>query len=114
MRLTGERRARRIVAARSGGWCEACDRRVAAEWHHRVNRSQGGRWCPANGLHLCSPCHTWVSHHPVSAMARGWHLDPCENPARARVWLARHGWCHLGTGGDVTPLDTRTPYAHPW
>lgn len=58
--------ARRIVYARSGGLCEpripdAGCRHTGAQWHHRKRRSQGGRWTPSNGLHICLPCHDYVT-----------------------------------------------------
>lgn len=105
MNLTGERRARRIVARRSGGICEACDRRPAVDWHHRCGRAQGGRWCPSNGLHLCRQCHEWVTTHPTAAREYGWSVRRAAEPSRERVWLPRHGWALLSTAGDVTRLD---------
>ena len=111
----GERVARRIVYRRSGGWCEGCDKRPATDWHHRLNRSQGGLWQASNGLHLCPACHWWVTHHPIAAHDRfGWHCEPHEVPARARVWLARRGWCLLSDPGDVTPVDDDPALLHPW
>lgn len=105
LRLTGERRARRVVAARSGGWCETCARQAATDWHHRLNRSQGGKWCPANGLHICRTCHELIGRERIEAKARGWALEPHQVPAETRVLLADRGWCLLSTSGDITPLD---------
>lgn len=60
-----ESTARRLVRARSGGWCEPrladfCLGR-AMSFHHRLRRSQGGPWTPSNGLDVCGDgtrgCH---------------------------------------------------------
>jgi hypothetical protein len=110
----GERIARRIVRRRSGGWCEVCDRRRATEWHHRINRSQGGEWRASNGLDTCSACHLHITTNPHAARQQGWHLYPGEHPAAMRVWLARRGWCLLSDPGDVTPVDNDPRYVHPW
>lgn len=90
--------ARRLVQARSGGVCEQCGSLRADEWHHRKNRSQGGKWHPTNGLHLCSPCHRHVTEHPAVAYAHGWSVrstvDPAKVPVRIRgqfVWLLENG-----------------------
>lgn len=91
-----EQAARRIVRQRSGGVCETriagvCRGR-AAEWHHRKNRSQGGKWAPSNGLHLCSGCHLYITTHPAAAREKGWavpsHADPAQTPVE--VWLWGH------------------------
>lgn len=111
---SGERRARRIVGRRSGGWCEVCDRAGATEWHHRKNRSQGGRWCPANGLHVCSECHRYITTHPEAARQQGWAVPRESDPATAPVWLGRHGWARLSTAGDITPTDLRRRASWPW
>lgn len=105
MKFTGERRARRIVTGRSGGFCEVCDRLQATEWHHRKNRSQGGAWCPSNGLHVCSPCHRHITTHPFAAREQGWAVGHTENPERIPVWLGRHGRVLLSKAGDVTPVE---------
>lgn len=89
-----ESRARIIVRARSGGICEAqvvCRGARAGEWHHRINRSQGGPWCPSNGLDACSPCHTWITHHSEAAEPLGLHLKPGVDPATVPVWSALYG-----------------------
>ncbi|WP_339125576.1 hypothetical protein [Pseudonocardia sp. D17] len=112
MRTWTEARGKRVVARRSGGWCETCDLQQAHDWHHRLNRSQGGTWAPSNGLHVCRPCHDWIGLWPVSALERGWHLEPHEDPRRARVWLARHGWSLLHDSGDVDRLDVA--HTHHW
>jgi hypothetical protein len=106
-----ERRARRIVYARSGGWCEVCGGRGATQWHHRKNRSQGGKWTAANGLHLCAPCHTHITHHPIAARDNGWSVLSGHDPAASRVRLAhRPGWCLLSDAGDVTETDRLTDW----
>lgn len=100
-----EARARRLVAERSGGVCERCGRARAGEWHHRVNRSQGGRWTASNGLHLCGTCHGWVTAHPEAAAAPGcgWALrswqDPLAVPVRLHLW----GLVLLDDCGCFTP-----------
>lgn len=99
-----EKTARRIVYERSGGRCERCGMARAAEWHHRRNRSQGGQWTPSNGLHLCTPCHHWVTVHPAESYDEGWMLragsPPESTPVKTwRGYLApddEGGWTNLG------------------
>lgn len=79
-----ERDARRIVYGRSSGCCEVCGNHPGQSWHHRQNRSQGGRWTPANGLHVCGDgttgCHGWIGANPAESYEYGWlvrgHADP--------------------------------------
>lgn len=87
----GEAAARKAVAERSGGDCEVrlfgiCLGR-ATNWHHRQNRSQQGKWSPANGLHVCGSgttgCHgalTNTNGRRKEFEQCGWivpsHLDP--------------------------------------
>ena len=47
-----EATCRKLVSARSGGVCERCGAIRAAGKHHRVKRSQGGRWTPSNIVDL--------------------------------------------------------------
>lgn len=44
---------RRIVEQRSGGVCESCGDRPAADVHHRQYRSRGGTHDVHNLIHLC-------------------------------------------------------------
>jgi hypothetical protein len=103
-----EHSARQLVYARSGRVCERCGRSRAHDWHHRQNRSQGGLWCPSNGLHLCRSCHEDIGRYPAHAMGGGWLLDSHATPANAPVRLHLHGWALLNTDGSVHPL-TRGP-----
>lgn len=83
-----EQQARLIVRQRSNGLCEVqvqCAGSRAAEWHHRVNRSQGGVWSPSNGLDACSACHSWITHNPAAAGVLGLHLHPSKDPAAVPV-----------------------------
>jgi hypothetical protein len=95
--------ARSIMAARSGGVCEGCRRAAATDWSHRKPRSQGGPWCPSNGLHLCRDCHAWIHHNPIEAYSVGWGLRSTTDPATTPALLAVHGWVLLTTDGNFTP-----------
>lgn len=99
----GEGAARRLVYARSGGICERCCHAPGAEWQHRKNRSQGGRWTAANGLHLCSPCHRYVTEHPADAQANGWSVTRLCDPAAVAVLIEGGSrWVYLTDDGAVT------------
>lgn len=96
---SAEREARRLVRERSGGTCEgACGNTPASDWHHRKNRTQGGRWAADDGMDLCRSCHAYVTDHPQWGYARGWSvrstLDPAAIPCLRRgsyVWLLPDG-----------------------
>lgn len=95
-----ERLTRSAVKARSGGLCEWCGKE-ATDMHHRVNKSQGGWWSPANIAHLCRADHQLVTAHPkwakdvglsVEPFTGGEHTDPAQHPIRvighgADLWL---------------------------
>lgn len=80
-----EEHGRRLVIARSLDLCEGCGRAKAGTHAHRVRRSQGGTWCPTNGLRLCGSgtagCHGWSGHNPDAAKDLGWELRPHQDPA---------------------------------
>jgi hypothetical protein len=95
-------KARRIVAERSGGWCEwpACTARPV-HTHHRLGRKAGGRFgamdalinSPAWLLRCCAHHHDVVTS-PVggareSARASGWLLVEGQDARRVPV-LTRH------------------------
>lgn len=48
---------RAAVHGRSGGICEHCREHLATDMHHRKSRGVGGKWSPANIIHLCRLCH---------------------------------------------------------
>lgn len=50
---------RAAVHGRSGGICEYCRERLATDMHHRQSRGVGGKWSPANIIHICRICHMW-------------------------------------------------------
>lgn len=103
-----EKLARHLVRERSGDVCEGCGRARATNWAHRVARSQGGKWCPANGMHLCGSgttgCHGWATAHPNDANAAGWCLRSYQDPETEPVWTAVRGWVLLRPDGSVVPL----------
>jgi hypothetical protein len=83
-----ERSTRAAVPNRSGGRCEMCGQR-ATNMHHRKNRSQGGRWSPANILHLCGSgvvgCHGYFTSHPSVAYLMGVSVRRGDEPADIAV-----------------------------
>lgn len=114
-----EREARRIVYARSRGFCELCGR-PAESWSHRRSAGQGGPWNAANGLHLCGDgvrgCHGWLEANPLAADAGGWrlvHRDP--DPGETPVWLPGRGWVYLTLDGCHVPAPSvPSPTVFPW
>lgn len=102
-----EHRVRQLLPERSGGLCELCTGARAAEAHHRKNRSQGGLWLMSNMLHLCSPCHVWVTGHPERARAEGgWSVRGHEEPAAVPVLMRRYrSWMRLNDEGDLAFSD---------
>ena len=99
---TEERHAKSVVRTRSGGVCEGCGKRRAAEWSHRVNASQGGPWHPTNGLHLCLWCHDWLHDNILAARALGWSLQRHQDPAAEPVTHAQFGRVFLNNDGTTT------------
>lgn len=99
-----ETACRRIVAARSNGACEVCDRARATNMHHR--RKAGRVWTPSNVLHVCgmgnaAGCHGHIETNPAAAKEMGWWLEPHQDPATVPVWLARRGLVLLGDDGST-------------
>lgn len=99
-----ESRARGLVYARSCGVCERCGFRWASEWHHRKNRSQGGRWTASNGLHLCADCHHWITTNPRDAAeAGGWVVWSWQDPLTVPALVPVYGWVVFDDCGGLTP-----------
>lgn len=104
-----EGRARRLVSERAAGLCECCHGRKPLEWAHRVNRSHGGPWCPANGLHLCGDCHRRTESELEEAYRLGIRLKSTEDPHVTPVWLdhvaGRPGWWILDELGCYVAVE---------
>ena len=99
-----EKEARRLVAERSGGICEICSQARATDWHHRRNRSQGGTWVAANGLHLCRPCHRMVTETRTDFYDLGWLVRSWEDEQSIPVSTA-NGWVLLDDQGGRTAVE---------
>lgn len=98
-----ERVARALVATRSGGLCEVGESTcIAADWHHRKNRSAGGLWSASNGLDVCRTHHQWITEHPAAARMWGWSVPSWGHPAATPAWLPGRGWMLLDDAGDMT------------
>ncbi len=100
-----EAQARRLVAERSGGICEICSAARATDWHHRKNRSQGGGWHAANGLHLCRPCHRTVTDTQEDFYELGWLVKSWQDSLNTPVSLAAHGFVLLDDEGSWTAVE---------
>lgn len=94
-----EKQARQAVYLRSKGVCERCGKAPSNQWHHRINRSQGGPWTAANGMHLCTRCHAYITEHPKVSYQMGWSIRGRKDPTTTPVYLARHGWVLLQADG---------------
>jgi hypothetical protein len=116
--VSGEARARAIVAERSAGICEAAIPGVclgrATNVHHR---NKAGRvWAPSNLLHLCGSgttgCHGHIEANPAWAMEQGLWLEHSDDPRAVSVhmrWASMRGWFVLDDEGllefDTMPLE---------
>lgn len=106
--------ARALVVQRSGGLCElglpGCWRR-ACEVHHRITRKAGGRSGAgrrgadrvSNLMHVCGPCHRWVTGRPAESYGAGWSLREGADPALVPLVLggADPRLAYLGDDGRV-------------
>jgi len=110
---TTERRTRKLVAARSDGFCEKCGTPGATDMAHRISRGVGGGWECENILHLCRPCHTYDHQHPRIAYQGGWHLRSTQNPATTPVWLHHNGTTALATLNSDGTITWATPHEDP-
>lgn len=106
-----EGRARKLVYGRSGGICEiqldGCTQ-IAADWHHRQNRSQLGQWTASNGLHLCRNCHSKVTDTKGNRRfyeQRGWIVRSGIDPAEVPVVLWPCGLVYLLDDGGIRQPD---------
>lgn len=108
----GMAHGRKLVYARSGGWCEVRIPGVCLgrgmSWHHRKNRSQGGTWAASNGLHCCGDgvtgCHGALTNPPRGRKAEfqgsGWIVPSHADPAEVPVWIAGR-LVYLTDSGDL-------------
>lgn len=99
------------VYGRSGGWCEIALAGVCTglgqEWHHRLNKGQGGRWDASNGLHACSACHLYVtSTEREQAKRNGWAVAPGATPPIEVPVLRRGVLVYLDDEGFFEPVQS--------
>lgn len=76
---------RPAVAGRSGGICEYCSAHPAQDMHHRKSLGVGGRWSPANIIHICRRCHRFITEHPNWAHSLGLIVKRAEEPSERSV-----------------------------
>ena len=97
---------------RAGAFCERCGVYASVRGltlHHRVKRSQGGKWSPENIVALCGHgttpggCHAWVEHHPNDAEKQGYHVRPWNDPLETPL-LRRGLWALLDDAGDYSVI----------
>ncbi len=76
---------RETVAGRSCGICEACCQRRATDMHHRISVGTGGKWTPANVIHVDRACHTWITDNPRKSYQLGLSLPSTVDPEKIPV-----------------------------
>lgn len=100
---------RTTIRQRADGWCERCGLQRGTEMHHRRTRGMGGSKqedtnTASNALHLCSPCHTYITEHPRDAYNHGWSVLSHQNPADIPVEY-RGDWVYLDSLGNLQPIE---------
>lgn len=75
-------------------------------YHHRINRSQGGVYTPSSALWLCGSgttgCHGWITDNPEVAVEKGWSVKSTGDPLETPV-LYRGKWVLLDDAGGFVP-----------
>jgi hypothetical protein len=73
--------------------------------HHRKNRSQLGKWHPANIIHVCVECHQWIGDNRLDAKSLGLALLPYEDPAEVPIRTGKVPFL-LNDEGDYVPCNS--------
>ena len=107
-RNAGESATRKIVKERSNGLCERCGRGgyadLGLEMHHRKNRSQMGKWNPANIVSLCPPCHRWATVNVNDSCMFGFGVKSYQLESEVPVF--RWGrWVLLDDDGNIKEVE---------
>jgi len=76
-----------IKSGRSMGLCEWHGDHPATDMHHRRNASQGGKWHPANIIHICREVHREITENPEWAHSVGLTLWAGEEPSEVPIQL---------------------------
>jgi 5-methylcytosine-specific restriction endonuclease McrA len=97
---------RPAVRGRSGGICEYCSQHLAQDMHHRKSLGVGGRWHPANILHICRGCHRFITEHPNWAWALGLIVKSTEDPSQ-RVVIRENATQFQPTDDVTMPIPKR-------
>jgi transposase-like protein len=95
---------RLAVRERSNGACERCDAARATDMHHRKNRSQSGKWHPANIVHLCALCHVEITANPKASRESGFSIRQHEDPADIPLIYRRGPRVRLCDKGSIEYL----------
>ena len=101
-----EKACRQIVYERSERLCERCCRNGPyLSVHHRLKRSQGGKWAASNCVLLCGDgvrgCHGWTETHATAAGVEGFHVAPWREPRDVPILWRGTLWAHLDDEGNV-------------
>lgn len=96
-----ERATREAVVGRSNGICEYCGYARASDMHHRKSRGVGGKWHPANIIHLCRPCHATATANPEDARIKGLIVEHHRDPST--VLVVRPDGARISLTDEVAP-----------
>lgn len=107
----GEKKAKDLAKQRSGGDCEVVIPGLCVyrgyDFHHRLFRSQGGKWEIVNGLYVCRPCHralTDTNGRRPEYERNGWIVPSHGEPAATEVLMwhnQRQDWFLLLPDGTA-------------
>jgi hypothetical protein len=98
---------REQITRRANGMCEICFFYAAEHIHHRRPRGAGGSKAPdtntaANGIALCTECHTWVESNRTKALEVGWLVRQGHDPASVPMVRFGSDWVLLNDDGTTT------------
>jgi hypothetical protein len=111
-------KTRSLIEGRDSKRCVCCGM-PAREKHHRRRRRvdhDGMAHSPANGASFCgwgnhTGCHGKVHSNPTWAKAKGYILEPDQDPRKVPMWHFSRGWVVMDEEGlwESVPVGGGAP-----